>query len=369
MLRVGLIGWRGMVGSVLLERMREEGDFSGIEAIFFSTSNVGGAAPQESAGGAALQNAGDLKQLAGCDVLISCQGGEYTTEVYGPLRQSGWRGYWIDAASTLRMKDDAVIILDPVNGSVIQQGLAKGIRTYAGGNCTVSLMLMGVGALFQAGLVEWMTTMTYQAASGAGAAKMLELVSQMDCLVDPVRKTPSENALEVDRMTMQVQRSPSLPKQEFGVPLVGSVLPWIDRGMPGGQTREEWKGMAETTKILGLDPPVPVDGICVRVGTMRCHSQALCIKLTKDVSLRDIEQMLDGANQWTRVIPNDKQSTLHCLTPTAVSGTLNVPVGRLHKLNMGPEFLGAFTVGDQLLWGAAEPLRRMLRILRSHLGK
>ena len=358
-----------MVGSVLMQRMREEGDFSGLEAVFFSTSNAGGTAPEESAGGATLKDASDLKELAACDVLISCQGGEYTTEVYGVLRQSGWKGYWIDAASTLRMQPEAVIILDPVNSAVIEQGLAKDVRAYVGGNCTVSLMLMGVGALFQAGLVEWMTTMTYQAASGAGAAKMLELVKQMDCLVEPARKTPSENALEVDRMTMEVQRSPLLPKQEFGVPLVGSLLPWIDREMPGGQTREEWKGMAETNKILGLDPPVPIDGICVRVGTMRCHSQGLCIKLSKDVPLRDIEQMLDNAHQWVQVIPNDKESSLRCLTPTAVSGTLNVPVGRLHKLNLGAEFLGAFTVGDQLLWGAAEPLRRMLYILRNHLGK
>lgn len=369
MLLVGLIGWRGMVGSVLMQRMREEGDFAGLETIFFSTSNAGGAAPPESAGGAALQDAANLKELAACDILISCQGGEYTPEVYGPLRKSGWKGYWIDAASTLRMQPDAVIILDPVNGAVIEDGLAKGVRTFVGGNCTVSLMLMGVGALFQAGLVEWMTTMTYQAASGAGAAKMLELVKQMNCLVEPARKTPSENALEVDRMMMEAQRSPSLPQEEFGVPLAGSVLPWIDREMPGGQTREEWKGMAETNKILGLNPPAPVDGICVRVGTMRCHSQALCFKLSKDVPLRDVEQILDGAHQWVRVIPNDKESTLRCLTPTAVSGTLNVPVGRLHKLNMGPEFLGAFTVGDQLLWGAAEPLRRMLSILRHHLGK
>jgi len=367
MLRVGLIGWRGMVGSVLLQRMREEGDFAGVEPTFFSTSNVGGTAPGEAAG-APLNDASDLHALASCDILISCQGGEYTAEIYAPLRKSGWKGYWIDAASTLRMANDAVIILDPVNANVIREGLARGLRAFAGGNCTVSLMLMAVSGLFKAGLVEWMTTMTYQAASGAGAAKMLELVKQMECLTDATRKTPSENALEVDRMVIEAQRGHSLPVEEFAVPLAGSLIPWIDKDMPGGQTREEWKGMAEGNKILGLNPPVPIDGICIRIGTMRCHSQALCIKLKKDVALGEIGEMLAAANAWVRMIPNNKESTLRCLTPTAVSGTLNVPVGRLHKLNMGPEFLGAFTVGDQLLWGAAEPLRRMLGILREHLG-
>jgi len=367
MLRVAIIGWRGMVGSVLMQRMREEKDFARIEPVFFSTSNIGGMAPAE-AHGDPLKNAMELPQLASCDVLISCQGGEYTTEIYGPLRKSGWKGFWIDAASTLRMSDDAVIILDPVNADVIQEGLAQGMRTFAGGNCTVSLMLMAIAPLFREGLVEWMTTMTYQAASGAGAAKMLELVKQMQLLTDPTRANPSENALEVDRMTIEVQRSSGLPIQELGAPLAGSLLPWVDREMPGGQTREEWKGLAETNKIMGLDPIVPVDGICVRVGTMRCHSQALMIKLTKDVPLPEVEQILAGGNSWVRVIPNNKESTLKCLTPTAVSGSLNVPVGRLHKLAMGPEFLGAFTVGDQLLWGAAEPLRRMLGILHEHLG-
>jgi aspartate-semialdehyde dehydrogenase len=315
-----------------------------------------------------LRDARNLNELARCDLLISCQGGDYTTEIYGPLRKNGWKGYWIDAASTLRMSDEAVIVLDPVNANVIQDGLAHGFRTFAGGNCTVSLMLMAVSALFKARLVEWMTTMTYQAASGAGAAKMLELVKQMEYLTNPTRTSPSENALDVDRMMIKAQRESSLPTQEIGAPLAGSLLPWIDRDMPEGQTREEWKGMAETNKIIGLEPPVPVDGICVRVGTMRCHSQALCIKLTKDVPLHDIEQMLANSNPWVRVIPNDKDSTLRCLTPTAVSGTLNVPIGRLHKLKLGPEFLGAFTVGDQLLWGAAEPLRRILRILQEYLG-
>jgi aspartate-semialdehyde dehydrogenase len=368
MLRVGFVGWRGMVGSVLMQRMQEENDFAGIESIFFSTSNIRGAAPKEASDGGALKDAKDLGELRRCEVLISCQGGEYTTSIYGPLRKSGWKGYWIDAASTLRMSDDAVIILDPVNAGVIRNGLARDLRTFAGGNCTVSLMLMAVSGLFEAGLVEWMTTMTYQAASGAGAAKMLELVKQMECLTNPTRLTPSENALEVDRMTIEAQRALNLPTQEIGAPLAGSLIPWIDRDMPGGQTREEWKGMAETNKIMNLAPPVPVDGICVRVGTMRCHSQGLCIKLNKDVPLRDIEQILANSNPWVRLIPNDKESTMRCLTPTAVSGTLNVPIGRIHKLKLGPEFLGAFTVGDQLLWGAAEPLRRMLRIVREHVG-
>jgi aspartate-semialdehyde dehydrogenase len=357
-----------MVGSVLLQRMREEKDFTHLESVFFSTSNAGGSAPPEAGDGAKLKDARNLGELAACEVLVSCQGGDYTKEVYAPLRKRGWKGYWIDAASTLRMADDAVIILDPVNAARIQEGLAKGLRAYIGGNCTVSLMVMAVSPLFRAGLVEWMTTMTYQAASGAGSAQMLELVRQMSALTDPVRQNPSDSALEVDRMTIQAQRSPSVPTKEFGVPLAGSLLPWIDSEMPGGQSREEWKGMAETNKILGLEPPVPVDGICVRVGTMRCHSQALCIKLAKDVPLADIEQMLAAGNSWVRVIPNNKDATLRCLTPTAVSGTLNVPIGRLHKLALGPQFLGAFTVGDQLLWGAAEPLRRMLNILREHVG-
>jgi aspartate-semialdehyde dehydrogenase len=367
MLRVGFIGWRGMVGSVLLQRMREENDFGHIEAVFFSTSNAGGAAPKEAGDGAVLHEATNLKQLGGCDVLVSSQGSEYTTQVYGPLRKAGWKGYWIDAASTLRMNGDAVIILDAVNADRIQEGLAKDLRTYVGGNCTVSLMVMAVSGLFRAGIVEWLTTMSYQAASGAGAAKMLELVKQMEFLTNATRQTPSENALEMDRLMIQEQRSPRLPNQEFGVPLAGSLIPWVDSEMPGGQTREEWKGMAETNKILGLHPPVPVDGICVRVATMRCHSQGLCIKLTKDVPLEDIEQMLANANPWVRLVPNNKEATTRCLTPTAVSGTLHVPIGRLHKLKMGPKYLGAFTVGDQLLWGAAEPLRRMLTILREHL--
>jgi len=353
-----------MVGSVLMQRMRQENDFAGIEPVFFSTSNIGGDAPGE-AGGGVLKDAKELRELATCDVLITCQGGEYTAEVYGPLRKNGWKGFWIDAASTLRMSEEAAIILDPVNAHVIQDSLARGLRTFAGGNCTVSLMLMAIGGLFKAGLVEWLTTMTYQAASGAGAAKMLELAKQMECITDATRSTPSENALEVDRILLQAQRASSLPTKEIGVPLAASLIPWVDREMPGGQTREEWKGMAEANKIMNLDPPIPIDGICVRVGTMRCHSQALCIKLTKDVPLRDIEEILASSNPWVRLIANDQESTTRCLTPAAVSGTMNVPVGRLHKLKLGPQFLGAFTVGDQLLWGAAEPLRRMLHTLRN----
>jgi len=364
MLRVGLIGWRGMVGSVLMQRMREENDFAGLESVFFSTSSIGAAAPKEAGNSISLEDAKDLQALGSCDALISCQGGDYTAEIYGPLRSSGWKGFWIDAASTLRMSDEAVIVLDPVNEAVIRNGLARGLRTFAGGNCTVSLMLMAIGGLVKAGLVEWITTMTYQAASGAGAAKVLELVKQMECITDPTRAKPSENALEVDRMVTQAQRCRGLPSREFGAPLAASLIPWIDREMPDGQTREEWKGMAETNKLMGLHPQVPVDGICVRVATMRCHSQGLCIKLTRDVPLRDIEEILANSNQWVRLIPNDQESTTRCLTPAAVSGSLNVPIGRVHKLTLGPEFLGAFTVGDQLLWGAAEPLRRMLKIIR-----
>jgi aspartate-semialdehyde dehydrogenase len=363
LLNVGFIGWRGMVGSVLLERMREENDFAALAPTFFSTSNVGGAAPIEAGAGAKLKDGKDLEALSACDVLVSCQGGEYTNEVYGRLRQTGWQGYWIDAASTLRMEPEALIILDPVNLGLIRRGLEQGIRTFVGGNCTVSLMLMAVGGLLKAGLVEWITTMTYQAASGAGSAKMLELTKQMEHLVGPLRASASQDALAVDRQVLAAQRSSSLPTEEFGAPLAGSLLPWIDKEMPGGQSAEEWKGMAETNKILALDPVVPIDGICVRVGTMRCHSQGLCIKLKRDVPLAEIEQTIAHSHRWVRVIANDKESSLRSLTPTAVSGSLEVAVGRLRKLKLGGEFLGAFTVGDQLLWGAAEPLRRMLRIL------
>jgi len=369
MLRVGFIGWRGMVGSVLLQRMREENDFAGLEPVFFTTSNVGGEPPREAGPGETLRDARNLKELSRCDVLVTCQGGDYTSAVYRPLLEAKWRGYWIDAASALRMEPDALIVLDPVNGEVLQDGLAKGIRAFAGGNCTVSLMLMAMAGLLKAGMVEWITTMTYQAASGAGAAKMLELVQQMGCLVDATRSHPSKNALEVDRMVVEAQRSAEIPVSEFGAPLAGSLLAWIDKAMPGGQTKEEWKGMAETNKIMGLSPAVPVDGICVRIGTMRCHSQGLCIKLKRDLPLPEIEKLVAGSNAWARVIPNDKESTLRSLTPAAVSGGLEVPIGRIRKLALGPEYVGAFTVGDQLLWGAAEPLRRMLNIVRAHLAE
>jgi aspartate-semialdehyde dehydrogenase len=368
MLRVGLVGWRGMVGSVLLQRMREENDLAGVEPVFFSTSNAGGKAPAEAGDGAALKDAFDLKTLASCGVIVSCQGGEYTQKVFGPLRGEGWNGYWIDAASTLRMSGDAVIILDPVNRGVIDQALRDGVRNYIGGNCTVSLMLMGLGGLFREGLVEWMSTMTYQAASGAGAAKMLELMGQMERLTAAAKSAPEQDALVVEKAVTAEQRSASLPVSEFGAPLAGSLLAWIDKEMPGGQTREEWKGEAETNKILGTTQAIPVDGVCVRIGTLRCHSQGVCMKLKRDVPLADIEAILASTTPWTKLVPNNKEATIRDLTPTAVTGTLTVPVGRIHKLRMGPEYVGAFTVGDQLLWGAAEPLRRMLRILREQKG-
>lgn len=368
MLKVGFIGWRGMVGSVLLQRMREESDFAGIESVFFTTSNVGGQAPPEAGAGATLLDAYDLKALSACDVLLSCQGGDYTGKVYGDLISGGWKGYWIDAASTLRMAGDAVIILDPVNRGVIDAALKNGIKTYVGGNCTVSLMLMALGGLFREGLVEWVSSMTYQAASGAGAAKMLELMAQMDRLTGAAKSAPRQDALTVETAVTAMQRSTEMPTGEFGAPLAGSLLAWIDKEMPAGQTREEWKGETETNKILGTSKIIPVDGICVRIGTLRCHSQAITVKLTKDVPMAEVEAILASTTPWTKVVPNNKEATITDLTPTAVTGTLTVPVGRLHKLRMGHEYLGAFTVGDQLLWGAAEPLRRMVRILREHLG-
>jgi len=354
-----------MVGSVLMERMHAEGDFAGLEPLYFSTSNAGGKAPD----GTTLADAHDLKALASCDVILTCQGGEYTEKVHGPLRAAGWKGYWIDAASTLRMAPDSIIILDPVNQRVIQDGLASGVRDFIGGNCTVSLMLMGLGGLFAHGLVEWVSSMTYQAASGAGAAKMQELMAQMGQLSDAARAHPAADALAVEKAVSAAQRSGAMPVGEFGAPLAGSLLAWIDKEMPGGQTKEEWKGEAETNKILGTAATIPVDGICVRVSTLRCHSQGLTVKLKRDVPMDEIEGMIAGANAWVQLVANNKADTLARLTPTAVSGTLTVPVGRLHKLRMGPEYLGGFTVGDQLLWGAAEPLRRMLTILRTHLGQ
>jgi aspartate-semialdehyde dehydrogenase len=365
--RVGLIGWRGMVGSVLLQRMRAEDDFSVIEPVFFSTSQVGGAAPGVGAPPSTLKDAKDLDELTACDVLISCQGGEYTSAIHPRLRAAGWDGFWIDAASTLRMADNAVIILDPVNRDVIDRALASGGRDFIGGNCTVSLMLMAMTGLFRAGLVEWVSAMTYQAASGAGAQQMRELVAQMGAAhasVEPMLADPASAIGDIDRTMAETLRSSDFPTTHFGHPLAGSLLPWIDKDLGNGQSREEWKGMVECNKILGRDAqPIPVDGICVRVGAMRCHSQALTMKLTRDVSIEEVEQLLASAHEWVRVVPNEKEQTLAALTPAAVTGGLTVPVGRLRKLAMGPEYLGAFTVGDQLLWGAAEPLRRMLRIV------
>ena len=366
MKRVGLVGWRGMVGSVLMQRMREENDFALIEPVFFTTSNAGGKGPVE-AGGALLKDAKSLDELRRMDIIVTCQGGDYTTEVFPKLRAAGWNGHWIDAASTLRMKDDAVIILDPVNLHVIKDALSRGGKNWIGGNCTVSLMLMSLGGLFKAGLIEWLTSMTYQAASGAGAQNMRELLQQMG-EAHRVAKTllddPASAILDIDREVAGILRDERFPTANFGVPLAGSLIPWIDKEIGNGQSREEWKGGAETNKILGLTAsPIPVDGLCVRIGAMRCHSQALTIKLKKDVPLADIEAMLATHNPWAKVVPNQREVTMRELTPVTVTGTLATPVGRLRKLAMGPGYLSAFTVGDQLLWGAAEPLRRMLRIL------
>ena len=367
MLKVGFVGWRGMVGSVLMQRMQQERDFALIEPQFFTTSNVGGKAPNVGKDSPALQDANDLKALAALDVIVSCQGGDYTTAVYGPLRAAGWKGYWIDAASTLRMQDHAVIILDPVNRAVIDRALDAGTKDYIGGNCTVSLMLMALGSLFKEGWVEWMSAMTYQAASGAGAQNMRELIAQMGrvhAAVAPELADPGSAILDIDAKVAATLRSGDFPTQNFGVPLAGSLIPWIDKQLDSGQSKEEWKGQVETNKILGRSAnPIPVDGICVRIGAMRCHSQALTIKLTKDVPLAEIESRIRGSNDWVRLVPNEREISVRELTPAAVGGHLHVPVGRLRKLNMGPQYLGAFTCGDQLLWGAAEPLRRMLRIL------
>lgn len=365
--RVGFVGWRGMVGSVLMQRMREENDFSLIEPVFFSTSQVGGKGPDIGREVLPLKDAFDITALREMDIIISCQGGDYTTEIFGKLRESGWQGYWIDAASTLRMNNDAVIILDPVNQSVIEQALHKGIKNYIGGNCTVSLMLMAVGGLFDQDIVEWASIMTYQAASGAGAQNMRELLLQMGethYAAKQLLDDPASNILDIDRKVAQKLRDGEFPTQNFGVPLAGSLIPWIDREVAHGQSREEWKGQAETNKILGhADNPVPVDGICVRIGAMRCHSQALTIKLKRDIPLDEVEEIIAASNDWVRVIPNEREVTTRELTPVAVTGKLAIHVGRIRKLNMGGEYLSVFTVGDQLLWGAAEPLRRMLRIL------
>ena len=364
-MNVGLIGWRGMVGSVLVQRMREERDFDAIDPVFFSTSQAGAAAPAIGKRVAPVQNAKDLSALMNMDVLISCQGGDYTKEIFPKLRDAGWQGYWIDAASTLRMHDDAVIILDPVNRPVIDRALERGVKCYVGGNCTVSLMLMALAGLFREGLIEWMTAMTYQAASGAGAQQMRELVSQMGRAHASVRTLlddPASAILDIDRTVADTLRAADFPTTHFGHPLAGSLLPWIAEDLGNGQSKEEWKAMAEGNKILGTEG-IPMDGLCVRISSMRCHSQALTIKLTHDVPLAEIESLLAAPHEWVSVVPNDKESSLRELTPAAVTGTLRVPIGRLRKLHMGGQYLTAFTVGDQLLWGAAEPLRRMLRIL------
>lgn len=371
-LKVGFVGWRGMVGSVLMERLRQEGDFKGIEALFYSTSQVGEPGPDVGDGAAPLLDANDLGQLAIPDIIVTCQGGDYTTAVYANLRATGWKGYWLDAASTLRMTEDAVIVLDPVNRKVIDRSLASGGRLFVGSNCTVGLMLMATHGLFASGLVEWVSAMTYQSASGAGAKNMRELLLQMRQVANApgeLLDNPAAAILDIDRQVTTCLRDPSLPTTHFGAPLAASLIPWIDKAVADGQTREEWKGCVECNKILGTDQTIPIDGLCVRVGSMRCHSQGLTIKLKQDISIEHVASLLADANPWVRVVPNEKVATLHDLTPAAVAGKLTVPIGRLRKMRMGPKYIAAFTVGDQLLWGAAEPIRRILKITREHLGQ
>lgn len=371
MLKIGFIGWRGMVGSVLMERMRLEKDFHDFEPVFFTTSNVGGKGPDIGTDIPELKDAHDIKLLSSLDIAVTCQGSDYTKKVYTQLRESGWDGYWIDAASSLRMEDDSIIVLDPVNRSVIDTGLDYGIKNYIGGNCTVSLMLMALGGLFANNMVEWITSMTYQAASGAGANNMKELVRQIVTIGEVSKdmlSNPASTAVDIDNLITGKLRESSFPTEFFGAPLAASLIPWIDSPMESGQTREEWKGYAETNKILDNREPIPVDGVCVRIGAMRCHSQAFTIKLKKDIPIEEISEMIAGANEWVKMIPNDKESTLKYLSPAAVSGTLSVPVGRLRNMNLGPEYIAAFSVGDQLLWGAAEPIRRILNIIIEYLG-
>jgi aspartate-semialdehyde dehydrogenase len=368
-MRVGLVGWRGMVGSVLMARMKEENDFAGLSPVFFTTSNVGGQGPDLGVEIPKLKDAFDLDLLAQLDIVVSCQGGAYTKKVYPELRKQGWKGYWIDSASTLRLDKDSIIVLDPVNRDVIDKGLSSGIRTFVGGNCTVSLMLMALAGLLKQGHVEWVSCMTYQAASGAGAKSMKELIAQMAAISSATHNLmddPASSAIAVDAASTEKIRSADFPVQYFGAPLAGSLIPWIDSPMESGQTREEWKGAVETNKILQADPSIPVDGLCVRVGAMRCHSQGFTIKLKKDLPLDEITGIIAEGNDWVRVIPNDRNSTLAHLTPAAVNGTLTVPIGRLRKMLLGPDYLAAFSVGDQLLWGAAEPIRRILRIVIEH---
>jgi len=369
---VGLVGWRGMVGSVLMQRMQDEGDFDHIEPVFFTTSNAGGAAPKMAKNETTLKSAHNIAELSKCEIIISCQGGDYTSEIFPQLRASGWNGYWIDAASTLRMNDDAVIVLDPVNLDVIKNAMSRGVKNYVGGNCTVSCMLMGLGGLFEQGLVEWMTSMTYQAASGGGAQHMRELLTQFGTInsaIKPLLDDPASAILEIDRTVLATQHGLSADEtKQFGVPLAGNLIPWIDKDLGNGQSKEEWKAGAETNKILGRGEgfgtsAIPVDGLCVRIGAMRCHSQALTIKMTKDVPLDEITDIIASHNPWAKVVPNTREASMRDLSPAAVTGSLTIPVGRLRKMSMGPDYLSAFTVGDQLLWGAAEPLRRMLRIV------
>ncbi len=372
---VGLVGWRGMVGSVLMQRMQEENDFAHIEPVFFSTSNAGGKAPAMAKNEASLKDANDIDALKKCDIILTCQGGDYSAEIYPKLRAAGWNGYWIDAASTLRMKDDAIIVLDPVNLDVIKSALTKGVKNFIGGNCTVSCMLMGLGGLFKQDLVDWMTSMTYQAASGGGAQHMRELLTQFGSIhaeVKALLDDPASAILEIDRKVLGRQHAfTSDETRQFGVPLGGNLIPWIDKDLGNGQSKEEWKGGAETNKILGrgdafgaaAKPAIPVDGLCVRIGAMRCHSQALTIKLKKDVPLDEINDIIASDNEWVKFVPNTREASMHDLTPAATTGKLTIPVGRVRKMQMGGEYLSAFTVGDQLLWGAAEPLRRMLRIV------
>ncbi|MBH0039185.1 aspartate-semialdehyde dehydrogenase [Pseudoalteromonas sp. SWN166] len=367
MKKVGLVGWRGMVGSVLLERMQQQSDFALIDTTFFTTSQAGQLGPDIAGDAKPLLDASDVSELAKMDIIVTCQGGDYTNAVYPKLRESGWDGYWIDAASALRMSEDSIIVLDPVNKDVIEQGLAQGVKTFVGGNCTVSLMLLALGGLFEQDLIEWVSPMTYQAASGAGARNMKELIAQMGAIHASVADkldNPSSAILEIDKIVSETMASSDLPQDQFGVPLAGSLIPWIDVPMASGQSKEEWKAQVEANKILGSSKqPVPIDGLCVRIGAMRCHSQAMTIKLREDISVEKIEEILASHNEWVKVIPNEREISSTDLTPVKVTGTLSIPVGRIRKLAMGPKYISAFTVGDQLLWGAAEPLRRMLRII------
>jgi aspartate-semialdehyde dehydrogenase len=371
MLRIGFIGWRGMVGSVLLSRMQEEQDFKGFDPTFFTTSNINGKGPDIGLDIPPLRDAFDIDLLSSMDIILTCQGGDYTKKVYPEMRNRGWKGYWIDSASALRMNDDSIIVLDPVNRDVIDAGLSAGIKTYVGGNCTVSLMLMAISGLFASGHIEWVSSMTYQSASGAGARHMKELIAQMIILGDSSRKLlddPASTAIAIDEVVTNELRNNTFPVDNFSAPLAASLIPWIDSAMESGQTREEWKGSAETNKILQTKKSIPVDGLCVRVGAMRCHSQGLTIKLDTDIPLDEVSEMIEKGNEWVRLIPNDKESTLKFLTPAAVNSTLTIPVGRLRKMLLGPEYVAAFTVGDQLLWGAAEPIRSILNIIINYLS-